>query len=67
MASDYTGRAAIFQDTAGGWRFRIRAGNGEIVATSESYTSKQGALRGVDALLVAVYDLDPLTKTEARQ
>jgi uncharacterized protein YegP (UPF0339 family) len=40
----------FFKDEAGGWRFRIRAGNGEIVATSESYTRINDAHRGFDTL-----------------
>jgi uncharacterized protein YegP (UPF0339 family) len=33
-----------------GFRFRLKAGNGEIVATGESYTTKQGAERGIEAV-----------------
>lgn len=29
-----------------GWRWRVRAGNGEIVATGESYTRREDAVRG---------------------
>lgn len=32
-----------------GFRFKLKAGNGEIVATSESYTSRSGARRGAEA------------------
>ncbi|MGY2876367.1 uncharacterized protein ACVW00_003557 [Marmoricola sp. URHA0025 HA25] len=35
------------------YRFRLKAGNGEIVATGESYSSKQGAERGVEAVKAA--------------
>ena len=67
MASDYTGRAEIFEDAAGGWRFRIKANNGEIVATSESYASKMGAVNGVSALQHAVYDMDPYLPVEVKK
>lgn len=40
----------IFQDSANGHRFRVRGNNGEIVATSESYTRHGDAARGADAL-----------------
>lgn len=33
------------------WRWRLRAGNGEIVATGESYTRKQDARRAIADLL----------------
>ena len=34
----------------GQFRFNLKAGNGEIIATSESYTSKQSALNGIDSV-----------------
>lgn len=33
-----------------GWRFRLKASNGEIVATGEAYTSKAGAKGGCAAV-----------------
>lgn len=42
---------SIYQDTQGGWRWRLRSPNGEIVADGESYTRKVDAERGwMDAL-----------------
>jgi uncharacterized protein len=32
------------------WRFRLKAANGEIVAQGESYTTKDGAKRGCEAV-----------------
>ena len=32
------------------WRWRVCASNGEIIAQSEGYSSKDNALRGVSAL-----------------
>ncbi len=29
-----------------GWGFRVRAGNHQIIAVSESYTTRSGAVRG---------------------
>ena len=40
----------IFKDGAGEWRFRVKGANGEIVASSEGYTRKADALRGIDTL-----------------
>ena len=39
-----TPRFVIYKDIAGEWRWRLKATNGEIVATSEGYTSKQSAV-----------------------
>lgn len=33
-----------------GYRWRLKAGNGEIVASSEQYTTKDGAKRGCRAV-----------------
>lgn len=44
----------LFRDAEGGWRYRIRANNGEILSTSESYTRKHDAERAIDALGRAV-------------
>lgn len=33
-----------------GYRWRLKAGNGEIVATSEEYTTKDGAIKGCEAV-----------------
>lgn len=40
--------ARVYKDDAGGWRWRMRAANGEIVAGSESYTRRYDALRGLE-------------------
>lgn len=33
-----------------GYRFRLKAGNGGIIATSEGYTSKAGAKNGIESV-----------------
>lgn len=40
----------IYTDKAGKFRFRLKAGNGEVVATGEAYESKAGVINGVDAV-----------------
>jgi uncharacterized protein YegP (UPF0339 family) len=34
----------------GQFRFNLKAGNGEVIATSESYTTKAAALKGVESV-----------------
>ena len=34
----------------GGFRFNLKAGNGEIIATSESYTSESACRNGIDGI-----------------
>ncbi|MFW5885316.1 MAG: YegP family protein [Patescibacteria group bacterium] len=38
----------IFRDRAGEYRWRLIAGNGQIVAASEGYTTKYSARRSAD-------------------
>ncbi|WP_433259589.1 YegP family protein (plasmid) [Streptosporangium sp. CA-135522] len=40
----------VLKKTSAGFRFNLVAGNGEIIATSESYTTKASALKGIDAV-----------------
>jgi uncharacterized protein YegP (UPF0339 family) len=35
---------------SGQWRFRLKAGNGEIVASGESYPTTEGARKGCEAV-----------------
>ena len=37
----------IYKDKAGEFRFRLKASNGEIIATSEGYKSKAGCKNGI--------------------
>lgn len=42
----------IYKDTAGNYRWRLRAKNGQIIATpGENYTSKQGCENGIRAVI----------------
>ena len=34
----------------GQFRFNLKAGNGEVIATSESYTTKAAALGGIESV-----------------
>jgi len=44
------GRFELFQDAAGKFRFRLKAGNGEIIASSEAYESKAAAQKGIKSV-----------------
>jgi uncharacterized protein YegP (UPF0339 family) len=45
------GKFELYKDKSGEFRFRLKAGNGEVIATSsESYTSKASALNGIDSI-----------------
>jgi uncharacterized protein len=38
------------KDSRGEFRFRLTAGNGEIIATGEGYTTKAGAQNGIKSV-----------------
>ena len=40
----------VYADKAGEFRFRLKATNGEVIATSEGYASKAGCLNGVESV-----------------
>ncbi|WP_292351145.1 YegP family protein [uncultured Methanomethylovorans sp.] len=40
----------MFTDNAGKYSFRLRARNGEIIATGQVYASKAGCLKGIESV-----------------
>jgi uncharacterized protein len=44
------GKFEVYQDKGGSYRFRLKAGNGEVVATGQGYTSLAGAKAGCAAV-----------------
>ena len=39
-----------YKDKAGKYRFRLKAANGEIIAVSESYSSKEACASGIESV-----------------
>ncbi|HON89728.1 MAG TPA: YegP family protein [Spirochaetia bacterium] len=44
------GKFEYFKDTSGKYRFRLKAGNGEIIAVSEAYNSLDTCLNGIESV-----------------
>jgi uncharacterized protein len=44
------GKFEIYKDAKGEFRFRLKAGNGEVVATGESYPTLAGVKKGIEAV-----------------
>jgi uncharacterized protein YegP (UPF0339 family) len=45
------GKFELYEDKSGEYRFRLKAGNGEVIATSsESYQTKASALNGIESI-----------------
>ena len=40
----------VYMDKAGGYRFRLKAKNGQIIAVSEGYKAKASCLNGVESV-----------------
>ena len=40
----------MYEDKSGQFRFRLKARNGQIIATSEGYTAKAGCLNGIESV-----------------
>jgi uncharacterized protein len=44
------GKFELYQDKQGQYRFRLKAGNGQSIATGEGYTTKKAALNGIESI-----------------
>jgi uncharacterized protein YegP (UPF0339 family) len=44
------GKFVVTKGKSGQYHFNLKAGNGEIIATSESYKSKAAALNGIESV-----------------
>ncbi len=44
------GKFELYQDKKGEYRFRLKAGNGQVIATGESYTTKKACLNGIESV-----------------
>lgn len=40
----------LYEDKSGKFRFRLKARNGQIIATSEAYNAKSSALNGIESV-----------------
>ena len=40
----------VYTDKAGEYRFRLKATNGQVIATSEGYTAKAGCINGIESV-----------------
>lgn len=44
------GKFELYQDRKKGWRFRLKASNGKIIAVSEAYTTERAARNGIESV-----------------
>lgn len=43
------GKFEVYKDRAGKYRFRLKASNGQVVATGEAYETKAAAKKGCES------------------
>jgi uncharacterized protein YegP (UPF0339 family) len=48
--SDKMPKFEVFTDKSGKYRFRLKAGNGEIIATGQGYSSKAACMHGIESI-----------------
>ena len=44
------GKFEVYKDKTNKFRFRLKAGNGEVIAVGEAYESKAGCLNGIESI-----------------
>lgn len=44
------GKFELYTDSAGKYRFRLKASNGQVIAASQAYASKKSALDGIESV-----------------
>ncbi|NMC59193.1 MAG: YegP family protein [Candidatus Methanofastidiosa archaeon] len=50
MYGDLLGKFEVYKDKSGEYRFRLKAGNGQVIATSEGYKTKTSCMNGIESL-----------------
>jgi len=45
-----TGKFEVYTDKAGEFRFRLKAGNSQVILTGEGYKSKAGCTKGIESI-----------------
>jgi hypothetical protein len=45
-----TGKFEVYQDGNGDYRFRLKARNGQVIATGEGYSTKKACLNGIASI-----------------
>ncbi len=57
------GKFEIYKDKAGEFRFRLKAANGEIIASSEGYSSKAACENGIESVKKNASDAEIVDQT----
>ena len=44
------GKFELYQDPGGQFRFRLKSGNGQVIASSQAYSTRKACLSGIDSV-----------------
>jgi uncharacterized protein YegP (UPF0339 family) len=58
------GSFEVFADKSGEFRFRLKAGNGQTVLSSEGYSSKAAAMKGIESVKTNAGDSSRFDRSE---
>lgn len=58
------GKFEVYEDRGGKYRFRLKANNGQVVATGEAYETRAAAKKGCEAVQNAASGAS-ITETES--
>lgn len=58
------GKFECYKDKADEYRFRLKAGNGEVILSSEGYSSKAGCTNGIESVRKNSANSDRFVKKE---
>jgi uncharacterized protein YegP (UPF0339 family) len=57
------GKFELYTDAQGKYRFRLKAGNGQIIAVGEAYESKEAARNGIASVKTNAAEAEVVDQT----
>ena len=45
-----SGKFEVYQDKQGDYRFRLKASNGQVIASSQAYKTKKSCINGIESV-----------------
>ena len=60
------GKFEVYTDKAGEFRFRLKAGNGQIILASEGYKKKASAMNGIESVRKNAQEDKRFERTETK-
>lgn len=44
------GKFEVYEDKSGKFRFRLKASNGQVIASGQAYSTKESCLKGIESV-----------------